>query len=94
MEWYKNSNSSADMPSAIDRTSSHVYDYVRKGFILIEASASGEGDDMEIPAHYEWLEMKVPKEIWEIYAKTVDHDAALDDVYAALTELADIIVEG
>jgi hypothetical protein len=37
--------------------------------------------------------MKIPREMWEVCEKVMGHGTALDDVYDALTELAEIIVE-
>ena len=51
-----------------------------------------ETDD--VPAHYKWFEQKIPKKDWETYRMVLEHGDALDDVYAALTELAEMIVEG
>lgn len=87
--WYKCQNGSVDVkPAALDKESSKKYVYVRKDFT--EIPASGE-EGFEIPAHWEWMEMKIPKDDWNVYEHVLEHDAALDDVYAALTELADII---
>lgn len=83
--WYENENAEPVRPGEIDTTSSRVYVYVRKDIVPV-----AEGD--LLPAHYRWREMKIPKEIWEICEQTFSHEAALDDVYAALTELAGMIV--
>ena len=85
--WYKSENGSSTKPPAIDSTSSKKFVYVRKDFTLIPA-------DEDKPEHWEWMEQKVRKEDWELYEKVIGHDDALDDVYAALTELAEIIAEG
>ena len=87
--WYKSSNGSLDIPSELDVYSSKVYVILRKDFVVIPET--GEGEEI-IPAHYEWMECRIPKEDWEIYKKALGHDEALDDVYAALTELAEMIV--
>ena len=86
--WYHNENGSSDKPSVLDTTTSKKYVYVRKEFNLIPAQ------DEDISEHWEWLEMKIKKEDWAVYQQVMDHDAALDDVYAALTELAELILEG
>ena len=91
MAWYRTENGDSVKPSAIDRESSKVYVYVRKNFEAVPAS--GEGEQI-IPAHWSWMETRVPKEDWEIYEKVINHGEALDDVYAALTELAEMILEG
>lgn len=83
--WYKCENGSLDRPQEIDSTSSAVYVYVRKDITEIPA-------EEDRPAHYEWMETKIRKEDWEVYEKVLGHGEALDDVYAALTELAEMIV--
>ena len=87
--WYKSSNGSLDRPAEVDRTSSKVYVIVRKDFV--EIPVSGEGEEI-IPAHYEWQECLIKKEDWELFEKVIGHDSALDDVYDALAELAEMIV--
>ena len=84
--WYENSNGSAVRPSDIDMTSSKLYGYIRKDIRLVE----GNGED-EAP-HYVWQEMRVPREVLGVCRQTLEHEGALDDVYAALSELADLIV--
>lgn len=83
--WYRNENGSSVKPSVIDKTTSKKFIYVRKDFVLIEATE-------DIPAHWQWMETKIPIDVWEIYEKGIDHDTALEDVYSALTELAEMIV--
>lgn len=85
--WYRNSNSDNNKPSALDTTSSKIYNYIRKDYNLIQA-------DEEVPEHWEWMENKVEKKDWETYMQVADHAEALDDVYAALTELAEMIEVG
>lgn len=82
--WYTAENGSLTLPAALDNTSSRVYVYVRKDFTVVEATE-------DVPAHYRWQEMKIPKADWAVYEKALGHDEALDDVYAALTELAELI---
>ena len=85
--WYKNENGSGVKPDALDSTSSKVYVYVRKNFVLVPA-------EEERPEHWTWDEMKIPKEDWAVYEQVLGHDEALDDVYDALAELAEMILEG
>ncbi len=84
--WYENANGEDIRPAEIDSTSSKVYVYVRKDFEHIEATE-------EDSAHYKWKEMKIPKEMWEVCKMALSHENALDDVYDALTELAEMVVE-
>lgn len=69
---------------AVDSQSSRKWCYVRKDFERIPATE-------EIPEHWRWQETKLPKEAMAIYDHVVEHDTALDDVYAALTELAEMV---
>lgn len=85
--WYGVTNGDLTLPAEIDETSSKVYVYVRRNIEIVEATD-------EMPAHYRWQEMKIPREMWEVTKKVFNHDSALDDVYSALVELAEIIVEG
>ena len=81
---WRHTEGSGVMPQALDTTSSKKYVYVRKNLVLVEATE-------EIGAHYEWDEKKIPKEDWAVYEQVIEHESALDDVYAALTELAELI---
>lgn len=83
--WYANENGSDVRPAETDQSTSKIYVFVRKSFELIPA------DGEERPAHWRWQEQKIRKADWETYQKIIGHDVALDDVYAALTELAEII---
>lgn len=85
--WYDVVNGDLTRPAEIDETSSKVYVYVRRNIELVEATD-------EMLAHYRWQEMKIPREMLEVTKKVINHDSALDDVYSALVELAEIIVEG
>ena len=89
--WHNVSNGVDVRPADIDETSSKVYIYVRRNIRRVEASGDGEE---AAGAHYEWEELKIPREMWEVARLTFAHDGALDDVYAALTEIAEMIVGG
>lgn len=84
--WCKTENGENVRPSAVDTTSSRVCVYIRKNIQAVEATE-------DFPAHYKWEELKIPREMWEISEKVLGHDEALNDVYSALTELAEMIVE-
>lgn len=88
--WYESENDSLIRPSDVDQTSSQVYVYLRKNIEVVSETTKG---DETIPAHYKWNEIKIPKEVWEIAKETFEHGEALDDVYEALAELAEMIVE-
>lgn len=78
--WYKTSNGELNKPAAIDTTSSAVYAYIRKDFVQIPASGE-EGH--EIPDHWEWMEQKIPKEMFGVYRQTqanIEYIAMMTDV--------------
>lgn len=85
--WRRVSNGDSAKPEVLETATSERWNYVRKEFTFIEAKE-------DVPAHWEYDENKVLKEDWETYMQVSDHNTALDDVYAALTELADMILEG
>lgn len=88
--WYEVENGNLARPGDVDTTSSRVYVYVRRNIVLIE-EVREEGEI--VPAHYKWEEMKIPREMWDVCQKVMGHDSALDDVYDALTELAELFTE-
>ena len=65
---------------------------IRRNIALAEA-VPGE-DEEPSPDLWTWEELWVPPDAWAICRKVLGHDEALDEVYAALTELAGIIEEG
>lgn len=72
--WYK--SESKDIPTEIDMTSSQVYVYVRKNIIPIQR---------EDEILYEYDEIKIPKEVYEIFkleTENTDRIADLEDVLA------------
>lgn len=72
--WYK--SESKDIPTEIDMTSSQVYVYVRKNIIPIQR---------EDETLYEYDEIKIPKEVYEIFrleTENTDRIADLEDVLA------------
>ncbi len=82
--WKKVYSATSERPDALDTTSSKKWNYVRKDFVLIEATE-------DYPEHWEFLEMKVLKSDWETFSSVMEHKDALDDVYDALAELAELI---
>ncbi len=89
--WYEVENGNLARPSDVDTTSSRAYVFVRRNITLVEEVRDGQ--EIITPQHYRWEEMKIPREMWEVCEKVMGHDSALDDVYEALTELAEMIVE-
>lgn len=87
MPWYDGYRGGTEKPLELDTTSSHKWNYIRKDIVFVK------GDGELIDDHWEFKEQKIKKDDWDIYQKTFSHDSALDDIYAALTELAELIVE-
>ena len=90
--WYEVENGTLARPRDVDTELSKAYVYVRRNITLVDEVR--DGDEIIVPQHYKWEEMKIPREMWEVCSKVMGHDEALDDVYSALTELAEMIVEG
>ena len=74
--WRKSENGDMTRPPEIDTTSSKVYVYVRKDFEIVETSG-------DIGAHWRWDECKIPKEDWEVYAKTIELERTVGSSYSA-----------
>ena len=91
--WQNKQNNESVRPDRIETTPSGVL--IRRGITLVEeATEEINGVEIVVPAHYTWEEIFVSKEIWTICKKFLGYDTAFHDVYAALTELAEIITEG
>lgn len=89
--WYRNENSCDVKPDIIDRTTSKKFIYIRKDFVLVEATE-------EIPAHWQWMETKIPGEEWEMYSKLISHDDDIknirQDMEEAVTGLLEFVLGG
>ena len=83
--WYRNENGSNVKPAVLDTESSKVYVYVRRNFVLVPA-------EEDRPEHWTWEEQKILRADWAVYEQVLEHGEALDDVYEALTELAELII--
>ena len=86
--WYKASNGDTTKPAALDTTSSKIYAYARKEFE--EIPASGEGEQI-IPAHWEWMECKFPKEIVAIFQQTEENADNVDSLTEAILEMSEAV---
>ena len=71
--WYTSENSSAEKPAEIDKTSSKVFNYIRKNFVEIPAQESEGEEDMFFPglnsAHWQYQEAKIRKTEWADFLK-------------------------
>jgi len=72
--WYK--AESSELPSTIDDTSSRVYVYVRKN-INVEQRTDESG---EIITVYVYDEIKIPKEVYEIFKLESRNERRISDI--------------
>lgn len=86
--WRKVTNGSDNRPPDIDDTTSRAYIYVRRNITRVEAT--GEGEEA-VGAHYEWEELKIPREMWEIARAVFEHTEELEAISGAIMELAEIV---
>lgn len=84
--WYKSSNSNAIKPAAVDKTSSSRVVYLRKDFTHIPEATVG---DQVTPEHWEYMECKIPVDVYVAYEKTQQTEAKLE--YVAI--MADIDID-
>ena len=72
--WYTSENSSAEKPAEIDKTSSKVFNYIRKDFVEIPAQESEGEEDMFFPgfgsAHWQYQEAKIRKKDWDNFVRS------------------------
>ena len=71
--WYTSENSNAEKPAEIDKTSSKVFNYIRKDFVEIPAQES-EGEEELFPglnsAHWQYQEAKIRKKDWDNFVRS------------------------
>lgn len=79
--WYKAQG--MEMPSTIDETSSQVYVYVRKN-INVEQKTNENGNTETI---YVWDEVKIPKEIFDIFKAQTDSEVRIADIEDTLADM-------
>ncbi len=87
--WNKRENYENVKPSRIEQTATCVL--IRRNITFVEEHT--EGEEIIVPAHYAWEELSISHDVWSVCKKILGYDEALDDIYAALTELAEIITE-
>lgn len=79
--WYK--AESSELPSTIDDTSSRVYVYVRKN-INVEQRTDESG---EIITVYVYDEIKIPKEVYEIFKLESENERRISDIGDVLADM-------
>lgn len=71
LEWYK--TESTNRPEEIDKTSSKVYNYIRRN--IVETERKFEDETVKV---YEYEEMKIEKEDFDTYEKLEKQRADID----------------
>ena len=71
--WYTSEHSGVEKPAEIDKTSSKVFNYIRKDFVEIPAQ-EGEGEEEMFgpgfgSAHWQYQEAKIRKTDWKQFLK-------------------------
>ena len=79
--WYKSESSTK--PSLIDANSSRVYVYVRKN-INTETCIDEDGSSYTV---YIYDEIKIPKEVYEIFKKESENEIRITDVEDVLADM-------
>jgi hypothetical protein len=88
-EWY--SGESTVNPVIIDTNSSKKYVYVRRKVEQHERIDEMTGETV---TYYTFEEMKIPRDVYDIFAKTNTLENEILDTQEALTSLYEMITEG
>lgn len=85
--WYEGYRQCEKQPDEVDLTSSAKWIYVRKNFKFVK------GDDIVVD-HWEFLERKIEREVWDIFCDVQKQDSSIDDIMDGMVELAELITGG
>lgn len=88
-EWY--SGESTVNPALIDANSSKKYVYVRRNVEQHERIDEMTGDTV---IYYTFEEMKIPRDVYDIFAKTDALESEILDTQEALADIYEMITEG
>lgn len=80
--WYK--AESTELPTVIDDTSSRVYVYVRKNIKEEQRADEVTGETVTV---YVYDEIKIPKEVYEIFRIESENEVRISDVEDILAEI-------
>lgn len=80
--WYK--AESTELPTVIDDTSSRVYVYVRKNIKEEQRADEVTGETVTV---YVYDEIKIPKEVYEIFRIESENEVRISDVEDILAEM-------
>lgn len=87
-EWY--SGESTVNPVLIDAASSRRYVYIRRNVEQHERIDEMTGDTV---TYYTFEEMKIPRDVYDIFAKTDALESEILDTQEALTTIYEMITE-
>lgn len=83
----------SERPDNVDSTSSKSYVYVRNNIVVVEATE-------DVPEHYEWDELEIPKSSWEIWETAEGNSDAIAEIAElssdneiGISDLADAFAE-
>lgn len=91
MNWYKVELWGIDKPSVIDDTSSKVIIYFRKDIKAVKIPVPTMDGEIELKDGYEWMQIEIPKEDWELYKTAFQNASDISDLTDAVIELAGIL---
>lgn len=83
MTWELTHSSAETKPEALDKTSSQVYNYIRKDFKQIEV----KHEDITT-LEWEYLECKIEKADWDIFEEVMQNKSDIAMIEDALCELS------
>jgi len=84
MSWHRCENGQDSRPVEVDDFSSHVYVYVRRNITHVDGTE-------ERPAHYEWDELKIPRESWESWEQSEMNADAIEEMAGISADNADMV---
>lgn len=82
--WVRSENGDGIRPPEVDDTSSKQYVYVRRNLALVE------GTD-EVPEHWEWDELRVPRDSWESWEQSDMNAEAMADLSGLASDIAETL---
>ena len=88
--WFK-SEGWGEKPKTIDETSSKVIVYFRKDFKAVKIPVPTMDGDTELKDGWEWMEIRILKEYWEVFKSAYQNTSDINDLTDAVIELAGIL---
>lgn len=91
MNWYKVELWGIDKPSEFDDTSSKAIIYFRKDIKAVKIPVPTMDGEIELKDGFEWMQIEIPKEDWELYKTALQNTSDINDLTDAVIELAGIL---